>query len=200
MTVTLPDLIYTYDALEPYIHRDIMELHHKKHHQAYISNLNAALQKMEESLANNDMRALSEANYAARFNSGGHFNHSLFWMILAPKAQGGGNLQSGPLQKLIESKYGTLKNLIELFNAETVAIQGSGWGWLAFDRNTKGLIITTSANQDPLRPNNLFPLMNIDVWEHAYYLQYKNARAEYLKNIWEIINWQVVEQRLASVL
>lgn len=199
-TFTLSELPYSYDALEPYINGEIMELHHKKHHQAYVTNLNAALQKMSESVAKNDLRAVSEANYAARFNAGGHFNHTLFWTILAPRDQGGGELPAGPLQKLIEQQYGSLQKMIEQFNAETVAIQGSGWGWLAIDRTTRALIITTSPNQDPLRPNNLFPLLNVDVWEHAYYLQYKNARADYLKTIWEIVNWKAVEQRLLQVV
>jgi Fe-Mn family superoxide dismutase len=198
--LVLPELPYAYDALEPVISEEIMRLHHTKHHQAYVNGYNAAVDKIDECISRNDVRGASEARRVALFNEGGHFNHSLFWNILAPKSQGGGVMPSGDLAKAIDQQFGSLTKLIEQFNTETAAIQGSGWGWLAIDKETKGLTITTSANQDILLPARLFPLLGIDVWEHAYYLQYKNVRAAYLKAIWEVINWKQVELRYTQVI
>ena len=132
---------------------------------------------------------------AIKFNGGGNVNHSIFWTNLAPKDKGGGTLSEGELKQAIDKKFGSLHNFIEKFSAKTVAIQGSGWGWLGYDKANDCLVITTCANQDPLSTQGYIPLLGVDVWEHAYYLQYKSARADYVKAIWSVINWKNVEER-----
>ena len=194
----LPELPYDFNALEPVISAEIMELHYKKHHQAYITNLIAALEKYKEAEKKNDLPTMIALQKAIRFNGGGHVNHSIFWTNLAPQNKGGGELPKGALAQAIEKKYGSFEKFIEKMSAKTVAIQGSGWGWLGYCKNSKCLRIVTCANQDPLSTEELVPLLGIDVWEHAYYLQYKNVRPEYVKNIWKIVNWKNVEERFIA--
>ncbi len=196
---TLPDLGYDYDALEPVISREIMELHHKKHHQAYVNNYNALSEKYAAAEAKGDTAAMIALQAGLKFNGGGHVNHSIFWTNLAPQNQGGGQPPTGPLANAINSQWGSLEGFIEKFNAKTGPIQGSGWGWLGYCPESKRLRIATCSNQDPLSTTGLTPLLGIDVWEHAYYLQYKNARPEYLKAIWGVVNWANVAQRFAAV-
>ncbi|EGG14327.1 superoxide dismutase [Cavenderia fasciculata] len=195
---TLPDLPYDYKALEPVIAGEIMEIHHKKHHQAYVTNLNASLEKYAAAESAKDVAAMIGLQSAIKFNGGGHVNHSIFWTNLAPKNAQGGVSPSGPLADAINQQFGSLEKFIEKFNAQTVAIQGSGWGWLGYDKANSKLVISSCANQDPLSTIGLTPLLGIDVWEHAYYLQYKNARADYLKNIWQIVNWSNVAERYSK--
>lgn len=197
MTYQLPNLPYSYEALEPVISREIMELHHKKHHQAYVNNLNAALEKYKAAEEHKHIDQMIALQSAINFNGGGHVNHALFWESLAPKGTGGEPHHD--LIKSIEKHFGSLDKLIEEMSAKTVAIQGSGWGWLGLD-SKKGLKITTCANQDPLATQGLIPLFGIDVWEHAYYLQYKNVRADYVKALWQIVNWQTVNKRFEQGL
>ncbi len=198
--VTLPELPYAYDALEPVISAEIMQLHHLKHHAAYVTNLNAALEKTHKASVDGDLESQISLQAAIKFNGGGHINHTLFWHNLAPVQAGGGHLPHGAIEEAIQKRFGSLEKFIEQFNAKTVAIQGSGWGWLAACKETRQLSIQTTANQDPLSPTTGYiPLLGIDVWEHAYYLQYKNARVEYLKNIWKIINWAEVNKRLEAI-
>lgn len=192
---TLPGLPYDYGDLEPAISGDIMEIHHKKHHQAYVNKLNEALDKYG-SLELADQIALLQA---IKFNGGGHVNHSIFWTNLAPVGKGGGEMVEGNLKKEIDKTFGSLESMIEKFNAKTAVVQGSGWGWLGYCKERSMLCIETCANQDPLSTKGLVPLLGIDVWEHAYYLQYKNARPEYLKNIWKVVNWKNVEERYNSI-
>jgi Fe-Mn family superoxide dismutase len=191
----LPQLPYDFSALEPVISGQIMELHYTKHHQGYVTNLNAALEKYQEAEKKGDIAQMIALQQAIKFNGGGHVNHSVFWTNLAPVGKGGGEPPKGDLAKAIESKFGSLDGLIEKLSHSSVAIQGSGWGWLGFDKTKKELVIATCANQDPLSTLGYVPLLGIDVWEHAYYLQYKNVRAEYVKNIWKIVNWHNVEER-----
>ena len=191
----LPDLPYDYNALEPVISSEIMELHHKKHHGAYVNNLNAALEKSEEAQRKGDLAKVISLQAAIRFNGGGHLNHSLFWESLAPLSRGGGEKPEGELMKAFEKEFGQFGLFFEEMSAKTTAIQGSGWGWLGYDSGKKRLVVAATANQDSLFSQGLTPLMGIDVWEHAYYLQYKNARADYVKNIWKIINWKKVSER-----
>lgn len=195
MTYKLPDMPYDFSALEPVISGQIMEIHYTKHHQAYVTNLNAALEKYHEAEAKSDVAQMIALQAAIKFNGGGHINHSIFWTNLAPLSQGGGTPPQGDLARAINTTFGSLEQFIEKFSALTVAIQGSGWGWLGVDKALKRLVITTCANQDPLITQGFTPLLGIDVWEHSYYLQYKNMRAEYVKNIWKIVNWQNVEDR-----
>jgi len=194
-TFQLPNLPYEYEALEPVISAEIMRLHHTKHHQAYVTNLNAALEKYAEAEAKGDVASMIALQGAIRFNGGGHVNHSIFWTNLAPQGKGGGELPTGQLMDAIQEEFGSLQNFIDKFSAMTTAIQGSGWGWLGFDKATGHLRMTTCANQDPLSLTGFVPLLGIDVWEHAYYLQYKNVRPDYVKAIWSIVNWKNVADR-----
>ena len=132
---------------------------------------------------------------AIRFNGGGWLNHCIFWTNLAPKSKGGGTAPSGALLDAINRDFGSFDIFMQKFSAKTIAIQGSGWGWLGFNKDTGRLEIATTSNQDPAASLGLIPLLGVDVWEHAYYLQYKNVRADYVKMIWEIINWKNVAER-----
>lgn len=191
----LPKLPYELDALEPVISKEIMDLHYNKHHLAYVNNLNKALEQYAEAEAKNDLAQMVALQKAIKFNGGGDVNHSIFWTNLAPKAQGGGTPPDGALAAAIQKDFGSLEKFIEAFSAKAVAIQGSGWAWLGYCKEGKDLHIATCDNQDPLSTKNLVPLLGVDVWEHAYYLQYKNVRADYVKAIWGIINWKNVAER-----
>jgi len=200
MAYTLPELPYDFSALEPVISAEIMQLHYLKHHQTYVTNLNTALEKYAEAASKNDVAAMIALQPAIRFNGGGHINHAIFWKNLAPTHKGGGEMDQGEFAKAVQAEFGSVEKFIETFTAQTVAIQGSGWGWLGYQKTTKRLLITTCANQDPLSTQGLIPLLGIDVWEHAYYLQYKNVRAEYLKNIWKVVNWKDVSERYTHAI
>lgn len=195
----LPDLSYDFNALEPVISAEIMQLHYSKHHNAYVTNLNVALEKYREAESKGDIAAMIALEPAIRFNGGGHVNHSIFWTNLAPVSQGGGQTPDGALAEALKKEFGSVESFIEKMSAQTAAIQGSGWGWLGCHKDSKKLVITTCGNQDPLSTQGLVPLLGIDVWEHAYYLQYKNVRADYIKNIWKIVNWKNVEERYRSI-
>ncbi|KAL8144566.1 superoxide dismutase [Mn], mitochondrial-like isoform X2 [Apium graveolens] len=188
----LPDLDYDYGALEPAISGEIMKLHHQKHHQTYVTNYNKALEQLDAAVSKSDSTSIAKLHTALKFNGGGHINHSIFWKNLAPATEGGGEPPKGSFGGAIDSQFGTLEALVQKMNAEGAALQGSGWVWLGLDKELKRLVVETTANQDPLVSNgaNLVPLLGIDVWEHAYYLQYKNVRPDYLKNIWKVINWK----------
>lgn len=188
-----PDLPYDFNALEPIISAEIMQLHYTKHHQTYVTNLNAVMEKYALAESQQDLAGMIALEPAIRFNGGGHINHSIFWTNLAPVGQGG-----EPANKLLEAlkkDFGSLESFIEKFNTQTIAIQGSGWGWLGLNKAQNRLVITTCVNQDPLVTQGIIPLLGVDVWEHAYYLQYKNLRADYVKNIWKIVNWKNIEER-----
>lgn len=191
----LPALPYDFNALEPVISAEIMSLHYNKHHQAYVTNLNKALEQYAEAQAKNDLAKIVELQSAIKFNGGGNINHSIFWTNLAPQSKNGGQPPKGELAKAIDSNFGSFQNLVEQLSAKAVAIQGSGWAWLGYCRMKNDLSIATCCNQDPLVMTGLVPLLGIDVWEHAYYLQYKNVRADYVKAIWGIVNWANVEER-----
>lgn len=188
---TLPPLPYAYNALEPYISEEIMKLHHQKHHQTYVNGLNAAEETYAKSDSTREKIALQSA---LKFNGGGHINHSLFWKNLAPSNTDGGKLADGPLKKAIERDFGSVEDFKKKFNATTAAIQGSGWGWLGFNESSKKLEIVTTANQDPLISHT--PILGVDIWEHAFYLQYKNVKPDYLNAIWNVINFKEAESRL----
>lgn len=195
---TLPELDYDYGELEPVISGEIMELHHSKHHAAYVNNFNQLQEKYAEAESHGDLDTMFSLLSGLKFNGGGHLNHSIFWKILAPTSKGGGRAPNGALANQINSDFGSLNSLIEKMSAKTTAIQGSGWGWLGWHQDMKRLVTLTCPNQDTLSfttNNRVFPLLGIDVWEHAYYLQYKNVRPDYVKAIWSIINWAEVEKR-----
>jgi len=194
---TLPDLPYDYSALEPVISAEIMQLHHSKHHQTYVNNLNAAEEKLAEASAKNDVSAIIGLQGALKFNGGGHINHSIFWRNLCSKGDAMG-APDGELAKAIDRDFGSFDAMKEKLSASTVAVQGSGWGWLGYNKATGRLQIATCANQDPLEATTgLIPLFGIDVWEHAYYLQYKNVRPDYVKAIYQVANWKDVAERFS---
>jgi Fe-Mn family superoxide dismutase len=186
---------YDFNALDPVISGQIMELHYTKHHQAYVNNLNAALEKYQEAESKKEIAQMIALEAAIKFNGGGHVNHSIFWTNLAPVGKGGGEPPKGELVQAIKTQFRSVEELIEKLSAKAVAIQGSGWGWLGYDNSNNKLVIATCANQDPLSTQGYVPLLGIDVWEHAYYLQYKNVRADYVKNIWKVVNWHNIEER-----
>ncbi|PPJ61081.1 hypothetical protein CBER1_07400 [Cercospora berteroae] len=191
---TLPDLPYDYGALEPAISGQIMELHHSKHHNTYVTSYNTQIEKLQEAQHKGDIQAQIAIQPLINFHGGGHTNHSLFWENLAPKSQGGGEPPSGALSKAIDSHFGSLDSLKSQFNTALAGIQGSGWAWLVQDTQTGAIQIKTYANQDPV-VGQFRPLLGIDAWEHAYYLQYQNRKAEYFSAIWDVVNWKAAEKR-----
>lgn len=194
---TLPELPYDYNALEPIIAGDIMRLHHQKHHATYVNNLNQAEEKLSEAMLKQDVSKAIELGQQIKFNGGGHLNHSILWKTLSPN---GGGEPVGDITDYIRRSFGSSDNMIRALMDKALAIQGSGWAWLGYCSKTDGLQIATCANQDPLQAiTGLFPLFGIDMWEHAYYLQYKNAKGDYVKNIFNIANWEEVNKRLVSV-
>ncbi|MCB1114783.1 MAG: superoxide dismutase [Chlamydiia bacterium] len=196
----LPDLPYDFNALEPVISAEIMQLHWDKHHRAYVNNLNAALEKYADAEGKKDLAAMLALQSAINFNGGGNVNHTIFWTNLAPQNKGGGEPPSGKLADAINAEFGSLDKFKEVFNAKTAAIQGSGWGWLGYNKEKGRIEIATCANQDPLASKGLVPLLGVDVWEHAYYIDYKNVRPEYLKKIWDVVNWKNVAERYENAV
>ena len=198
MPFTLPPLPYATTALEPHIDAQTMEIHHGKHHAAYVNNLNAALEKapelqgksLDELLKN--LSAVPEAvRTAVRNNAGGHWNHSMFWQIMAPNA---GGAPSGKLADAIKTSFGDFEKFKEQFNAAGAARFGSGWAWLVKDGGK--LAIVSTPNQDnPLMDGKPAPILGLDVWEHAYYLKYQNRRPDYMKAWWNVVNWPEVAKR-----
>lgn len=183
-----------YGALEPAISGKIMELHHSKHHQTYVTSYNNALEQLQSAQSSNDIKAQNALLPLINFHSGGHLNHTLFWENLSPKGENGGEPPSGALAKAIDESYGSLEELKKKMNAALAGIQGSGWAWLVQDVQTGKIAVKTYANQDPV-VGQYRPLLGIDAWEHAYYLQYQNRKAEYFSAIWDVINWKAAEKR-----
>lgn len=196
----LPDLPYEFNALEPVISSAIMELHYLKHHKTYVTNLNSALEKYHEAETRNDVAAMIALQQAIKFNGGGHINHSVFWTILGPVSKGGGGAPKEDLAKMIDRDFTSFDAFKEKLSATATGIQGSGWAWLGYNKNLNRLEITSCLNQDPLSTQGLTPIMGIDVWEHAYYLQYKNVRADYVKAIWQVFHWKNIEERFAKAI
>jgi superoxide dismutase, Fe-Mn family len=201
MPFTLPALPYAPDALEPYIDKQTMEIHHGKHHQAYITNLNKALESapelagktVEELLANNLAIVPDAIKTAVRNNGGGHINHSMFWTILGPKA---GGAPEGHLAAAINGAFGSFDTFKEKFGAAATTRFGSGWAWLL--KTGSGVEITSTANQDSPVMEGKHPVIGLDVWEHAYYLKYQNRRPEYITAWWSVVNWKEAEKRFNS--
>ncbi len=202
MPFSLPSLLYPSDALEPSIDKMTMEIHHGKHHNAYVTNLNKALESapqlagktIEELLASNCAVVPEAIKTAVRNNGGGHINHSMFWQIMGPKA---GGQPSGKVADAIKSTFGSFDTFKEKLNAAGMGRFGSGWAWLVKDKSGNLDIIST-ANQDSPVMEGKYPVMGVDVWEHAYYLKYQNRRNEYLAAWWNVVNWAEVEKRFTS--
>ncbi|HJT30761.1 MAG TPA: superoxide dismutase [Pirellulales bacterium] len=200
MAYTVPPLPYAFDALEPHIDAKTMEIHHDKHHAAYVTNLNNAIANTDlgnqtiESLCASIEKVPENIRTAVRNNGGGHANHSLFWTIMGP---GGGGTPSGPLADAIKSELGGFDAFKEAFNKAGMSRFGSGWAWLSLDKQKK-LVVESTPNQDnPLMHGNK-PLLGCDVWEHAYYLKYQNRRADYLAAFWNVVLWPAVAERYAA--
>ena len=198
MPFTVPPLQYPFDALEPHIDKMTMEIHHDKHHGAYVTNLNKALESapnlanksVEELLANNCAIVPENIRTAVRNNGGGHVNHSMFWTILGPKA---GGEPVGNLAAAINSTFGSFATFKEKFGTAATTRFGSGWAWLIKDSGK--IDVTSTANQDSPVMEGKFPVIGLDVWEHAYYLKYQNRRPEYIAAWWNVVNWQEAEKR-----
>ncbi|ACR16907.1 superoxide dismutase [Corynebacterium kroppenstedtii] len=191
----LPDLPYDYDALEPHISGEIMQLHHDKHHATYVAGANTALEKLEkareEGADANEIRALSK-NLA--FNLGGHTNHSIFWKNLSPN---GGGEPTGELAEAINRDFGSFEKFKDHFSAAATGLQGSGWAVLGYDHIAGRLIIEQLTDQQGNVSVDFTPLLMLDMWEHAFYLQYKNVKADYVKAVWNVFNWEDVAERYA---
>jgi len=192
-TYFLPALPYAYNALEPSISAQIMELHHSKHHQTYVTNLNNALKSYSTASSSNDIPQQIALQQAIKFNGGGHINHSLFWENLTPANSSEAKTDSAPtLVAAIDKTWGSVDSFKATFNKALLGLQGSGWGWLVKD--SQGLRIVTTKDQDPVVSGEV-PIFGVDMWEHAYYLQYLNGKAAYVENIWNVINWKTAEKR-----
>ncbi len=200
MAFELPKLPYAVDALEPYIDAQTMTIHHDKHHQAYISNLNGALEKHPE-LSSKSLEALlkdlnavpEDVRTVVRNHGGGTWNHSMFWEIMAPKA---GGAPKGELAKAIDASFKSFDAFKEEFTKAANGRFGSGWAWLV--KRGSGLAVVSTANQDNPMSDGAIPIMGIDVWEHAYYLKYQNRRADYVTAWWNVVNWDAVASRFAA--
>jgi superoxide dismutase, Fe-Mn family len=197
MAFELPQLPYAYEALEPHIDKETMNIHHSKHHNAYVTNLNNALagneellsKSVEEVIANLD--AVPEAaRTAVRNNGGGHANHTLFWQILSPN---GGGAPAGELADAINNKFGSFESFKEEFAKAATTRFGSGWAWLAV--NNGELEVTSTPNQDSPVMEGKTPILGLDVWEHAYYLKFQNRRPDYISTFWNVVNWEEVSNR-----
>ena len=200
MAFTLPPLPYPADALEPHIDKTTMEIHHDKHHGAYVTNLNKALESapdlanksIEELLANNCAALPESIRTAVRNNGGGHANHSLFWNLLS---KNGGGEPQGEIQNLINSTFGSFNTFKEKFAAAATGRFGSGWAWLVKGKSGQFEILSTANQDSPLMEGHK-PVLGLDVWEHAYYLKYQNRRPEYISAWWNVINWDEVNKQL----
>ncbi|WP_318508400.1 superoxide dismutase [Bacillus sp. T3] len=200
MAFELPQLPYAYDALEPHIDKETMNIHHTKHHNTYVTNLNNALEGNEELLSKSveeviaNLDAVPEAiRTAVRNNGGGHANHSLFWQLLSPN---GGGAPAGELADAINSKFGSLENFKAEFTKAATTRFGSGWAWLSVSNGE--LEVSSTANQDSPLMEGKTPILGLDVWEHAYYLHYQNRRPDYIGAFWNVVNWDEVAKRYSA--
>lgn len=203
MSYTLPELPYAHDALEPYFDKETMTIHHTRHHQAYVDNLNKAIAGTDaENLGLEDvLRHISKYGPAVRNNGGGHYNHSLFWETLSPAPK---TAPEGKLAEEIKTVFGSIDELKTQIKQAGLGQFGSGWAWLLVKYNGT-IAVAATANQDnPLMDTNLtnqgYPILGVDVWEHAYYLKYQNKRADYLDAFWSVLDWNAVEKKYADVL
>ena len=200
---TLPEMPYAYDALEPHIDAQTMEIHHSKHHQKYTDGMNGALEKLSPELQEKDIEEiLSNINQvpddvkgAINFNGGGYDNHKLFWNSMK---QNGGGEPTGAIADAINDSFGSFAEFKELFSSKTAPIQGSGWGWLVYNPNSGKVEYKAMPNQTSPRTEGLVPLLGLDVWEHAYYLKYQNKRPDYIAACWNVINWDEVNDRCSK--
>ena len=192
---TLPDLPYDYAALEPHISAKIMELHHDKHHAAYVTGANTALQKLAEARDSGDLGNVNKLEKDLAFNLGGHINHSIFWQNLSPD---GGDKPTGELASAIDDGFGSFDKFVAHFTAAATGIQGSGWAVLSWDPVGKQLIIQQLFDQQGNTALGTIPILQLDMWEHAFYLDYVNVKADYVKAFWNIANWADAQARFEA--
>ncbi|QOQ38930.1 superoxide dismutase [Trueperella pecoris] len=193
MVYTLPELDYDYAALEPHISAKIMELHHSKHHQAYVDGANKALENLAAAREAGDFSKINQFEKDLAFNLGGHSNHSVFWKNLSPN---GGGEPEGELAEAINEAFGSFENFKKQFTAVATGIQGSGWAVLAYDTISSGLTTFQLFDQQGNVPVGTYPILMLDMWEHAFYLDYLNVKADYVKAVWNVFNWEDVAARL----
>ena len=191
----LPELDYPYDALEPHISAEIMELHHSKHHQAYVDGANAALASLEAAREAGDMAAVNLYEKNLAFHLGGHSNHSVFWKNMSPT---GGGEPTGALASAIDDSFGSLESYKKQFTAAAMGLQGSGWAVLAYDTISGRLVTFQLYDQQGNVPVGTVPLLMLDMWEHAFYLDYKNVKAKYVDAWWNVVNWDDVARRFEA--
>lgn len=191
----LPKLPYPYEALEPYIDKKTMTIHHDKHHAGYTRGLNAALKKLAAARDKNDFGSIQPLSRALSFHAGGYVNHTIFWHNMAPAGSGGGGRPTGKLAGTIKSDFGGFEKFKAHFSAAAAKVEGNGWGVLGYHPLLKRLTVTQMMNQQDLNTVGLVPLLMLDVWEHAYYIKYQNRRKEYIENWWNVVNWSDVAQR-----
>lgn len=192
---TLPDLSYDYGALDPHIAGAIMELHHSKHHAAYVAGANTALEKMAEARDTDNFASIAGLEKALAFNLGGHTNHSIFWTNMSPD---GGDKPTGELAAALDEHFGSFEKFQAHFTNNAMTIMGSGWSILAWDTIGSKLVIVQLYDQQGNVPVGLIPLLMLDMWEHAFYLQYKNVKADYVKAWWNVVDWANVQQRFTT--
>ena len=192
---SLPELPYDYSALEPHISATIMELHYSKHHQAYVTGANTALEQLAEARESGNLANVNKLEKDLAFNLGGHINHSVFWQNMSPD---GGGSPDGELAAAIDDGFGSFDAFRAHFTATALGVQGSGWAVLAWDSVGARPVIFQLFDQQGNAPLGVTPLLQLDVWEHAYYLDYRNVRADYVKAFWEIVNWADVQARFAA--
>ncbi|GAB2546169.1 superoxide dismutase [Brachybacterium huguangmaarense] len=192
---TLPDLPYDYSALEPAISGKIMELHHDKHHATYVKGANTALEKLAAAREAGDFANINQLSKDLAFNLGGHVNHSIFWTNLSPE---GGDKPTGELAAAIDDQFGSFDAFRDQFSAAALGIQGSGWAILSYDSVAGNLVIEQFYDQQNGIPVATVPLFQLDMWEHAFYLDYQNVKADYVKAIWNIVNWANVAERFEN--
>ena len=195
MTYTLPDLDYDYSALAPHIAPEIMELHHSKHHAAYVKGINDALEQLAAAREKGDLGAVNKLSKDAAFHLGGHINHSVFWKNMSPD---GGDRPDGELASAIDEFFGGFEAFQKHFNAVANGIQGSGWSMLVWDTLGGRMNINQLFDQQGNLPAGQIPLLQLDMWEHAFYLQYKNVKGDYVNAWWNVVNWADVSQRFAK--
>ncbi|NLV39819.1 MAG: superoxide dismutase [Candidatus Hydrogenedentes bacterium] len=198
-THTLPELPYAYDALEPHIDAKTMELHHSKHHAAYVKGLNEAEAAQAKARAANDYAMVQYWSKRAAFNGGGHFLHSMFWTVMAPAGKGGGGVPEGALMDRITRDFGSFEAFKAQFSAAAAAVEGSGWALLVYRPADDRLVILQAENQHKLTDWAGTPVLGLDVWEHAYYLNYQNRRADYIAAWWNVVNWGQVQKNIDNL-
>ncbi len=195
-TYILPTLPYSYDALEPHIDQETLQIHHDKHHAGYVKGINKATEQIDKALQTNNYSQVKHWEKEMAFHGAGHFLHTIYWNSMSPDK----SLPDKKLQQYIDKSFGNMENLKKYFTAATQSVEGSGWGILGYQLNSDKLVVLQAEKHQNLAQWITIPVMVCDVWEHAYYLKYQNNRGLYIDNFWEIINWKMVSERLNSII